>query len=213
MQQWRKRPGQVSVCTYYLSKESYISITQSGSSRNGGRAGHTSLCYHRAGRHEATRVISRLCLVQVLSFMKSFSWLLHCLCRICKTRSRLVSITALVAIIHFHNSGSRQSSVWNAYLSSFPLPAKVQQWKKRPGQVSVCTYYLSKKSYIAITQSGSITNGCRSSYTSLCYHHEATLEATRVISRLCLVQVWFFMINFSWIFQYLCRICKTRSCL
>ena len=126
----------VSVCTYYLSKESYISITQSGSSRNGGRAGHTSLCYHRAATHEATRVIYRLWLVQVLSFMKSFSWLLHCLCRISKTRSRLVSITTLVAIIHFHNSGSRQSSVWNAYLSSFPWPAKVQQWKKRPGQVA-----------------------------------------------------------------------------
>ena len=107
-----KEKARAGICLYVLSiKESYISITQSGSSRNGGRAGHTSLCYHRAGRHEATRVISRLCLVQVLSFMKSFSWLLHCLCRICKTRSRLVSITTLVAIIHFHNSGSRQSSV------------------------------------------------------------------------------------------------------
>ena len=77
------------ICLYVLSKESYISITQSGSSRkNGGRAGHNSLCYHRAATHEATRVISRLWLVQVLSFMKSFSWLLRCLCRICKTRSR-----------------------------------------------------------------------------------------------------------------------------
>ena len=107
-----KEKASAGICfKYYLSKESYISITQSGSSRNGGREGHTSLCYHRAVTHEATRVISRLLLVQVLSFMKSFSWLLHCLCRICKTRSRLVSITTLVAIMHFHNSGSRQSSV------------------------------------------------------------------------------------------------------
>ena len=69
----KESPGQVSVFTYYLSKKSYISITQSGSSRNGGLAGHTSLCYHHTATLEATRVISRLWLVQVLSFMKSFS--------------------------------------------------------------------------------------------------------------------------------------------
>ena len=105
-----KEKARAGICLYILSIKG-ISITQSGSSRNGGRAGHTSLYYHRAATHDATRVISRLWLVQVLSFMKSFSWLLYCLCRICKTRSRLVSLTTLVAIIHFHNSGSRQSSV------------------------------------------------------------------------------------------------------
>ena len=100
-----KEKARAGVCLYVLSIKG---ITQSGSSRSGGRASHTSLCYHRAATLEATRVISRL---WVLCFMKSFSWLLHCLCRICKTRSRLVTITTLVAIIHFHNSGNRHSSV------------------------------------------------------------------------------------------------------
>ena len=81
----RKEKVMEGVCLNILSsKKSYITITLSGSSGNGGRAGHTSLCYNRAATLEPTKVISRLCLNQVLSFMINFGWLFHCLCRLVK---------------------------------------------------------------------------------------------------------------------------------